>query len=99
MEIELGNRPAPFAAWSWARVSTAAARAACTAPPRSSPRSRKIASRPSPMYFRTSPPRRLDRGHKAVEVAVQEFDGLLGRQGGGQASVVPHVGKQDGRAD
>src|SRR4051794_11277301 len=42
---------------------------------------------------------RLDRGHEAVEVAIQELDGLLRRQGGGDPGVVPHVGKQNGRAD
>src|SRR5215207_4436006 len=42
---------------------------------------------------------RLDWWHQAIKVAVQELDGLLRRQGGGQASVVSHIGKQDGRAD
>ena len=42
---------------------------------------------------------RLDRGHKAVEKAIQELDGPLRRQGGGDPGVVPHVGEQDGRAD
>src|SRR3954451_9213179 len=42
---------------------------------------------------------RLNRWDQAVEVAIQQLNCLLRRQGGGQASVVPHVGKQDGRAD
>ena len=51
------------------------------------------------MYFSTSPPFRLDRRHEAIEIAIQELDGLLRRQGGGQPGVVPHVREQDGRAD
>src|SRR3954470_1626678 len=53
--------------------------------------------------FRRGAPQRaawntFDEAHGRLEPSL-EFDGLFGRQGGGEPGVVPHIREQDGRSD